>query len=492
MKIWIGGSSGLAQTYFNTFVMNTTTKSKQNENNTGTRMDLGQDDDSEDDDDESWILLGYERTPPRWIIQLQQKKKNKFHYIFCDLYQIQNNDIHRVMDTIRSVVHITHTNHNTDINNINSILIGIRPPLVTYRTNEAALRYNNAVVDGLYTLLQSIFQQYSTTIRLVVHISSIAAIDHIATQHLRSTAATTTRTATNTTTTTTTTTTDPSYTELQYPYDRFKRQCEMMMEQLVQDINHNKHINNNNNNNNSTRDTGSIVHSNHDHHHNTYHPTTTTLVQYTSLRLGAIFSDSPDCIQCTALFLQFLFRGPYLPTHIDCNSSYNVSQFLHEILQRVSSPLPSSSSTTTITPSVLRPIYYYTRCVSQYPYPIPYGEFLLSYQKAAFRSRRGSSILSRVVGWIPLFIPHVLVEYGVVRLLHGLTTFLQRLHRYSSTSRIGIPFLPPYLESIDYLLQVTLNEHTFDMKETIQDFPNLLHLEETMEECFRRRRQRRP
>jgi hypothetical protein len=141
---------------------------------------------------------------------------------------------------------------------------------------------------------------------------------------------------------------------------------------------------------------------------------------------------------------------------------------------------------------LLRPVYYYTRCVSQYPYPVPYGEYLRSYQKAY-----------RIP--FPIIVPHILIEYGVVRWLHIITVFLQMLHKYLQTAtNTAIPILfrpflhylvqlvlPPYLESIDYLLQVTLNEHTFDVKETIQDFPNLLHVEETMEECFRRRRRRR-
>jgi hypothetical protein len=438
MKLWIGGSSGLAQTYFNTFV----TEKKR--------------DTDADNDDESWILLGCEPTPPRWIIQLQQQQQQQnYHYIYCDLYKMDDREMQRVMDGIKmavvksSTIATSDKSNKNDSTSINSILVGIRPPLVTYRTNEAALRYNNSVVDGLYMLLQQLFQQYSKSMRLVLHISSIAAIDHIATQHLRSIAPTSSGSSTSSgsnsasldsaTTKTTKVITDPSYTELRYPYDRFKRQCEMMIEQLVEDVNHNNN----------------------------------QKIQCSSLRLGAIFSDTPNCIQCTALLLQFLFCGPYLPTHIDCNSSYNVSQLIHEIFA-------STSSSTSTNVRTLRPIYYYTRCVSQYPYPVPYGEYLISYQKAY----RSSSI---IYWWTPLLIPHVLIEYGVVRLLHAVTVFLQMLHyQYRTTI---FPYLPPYIESIDYLLQVTLNEHTFDMKETIKDFPSILHLEETMEECFRRRRQ---
>ncbi len=389
MKIWIGGSSGLAQTHFNTFPIT--------------------------DEDESWILIGCERTPPKWILPLNPQK---YHYIHCDLTQFidESPEQPRVMDAIRAVLKSSVASPSRSStegkDTINSILVGIRPPLVTYRTNEEALRYNNSVEDGLYLLLQNLLATFSNTLRVVLHISSIAAVNHIAPQHLRSI-----------------TKPDPSYTELQHPYDRFKRQCEVIIEKLVRSQNKSN-------------------------------------IQYTSIRLGAIFSDTSRCIQCTSLMIQLSCLGPYLPTHIDCNSSYNVSQLLHEILL--------SSSTIK-----LRPIYYYTRCVSQYPYPVPYGEYLLSYKKAYF----GTPLIS---WFVPILIPSRLIEYGVVRLLHIITSLLQMLHSYCRN--VAIPFVPPYLESIDYLLQVTLNEHTFDMKETIQDFPNIIQCEESMEECFRRRR----
>jgi hypothetical protein len=51
-----------------------------------------------------------------------------------------------------------------------------------------------------------------------------------------------------------------------------------------------------------------------------------------------------------------------------------------------------------------------------------------------------------------------------------------------------LPWNLPFMESLDYLLQVTIHEHTFDMKETIEHFPELLQLEETMLACFQRRR----
>jgi hypothetical protein len=48
----------------------------------------------------------------------------------------------------------------------------------------------------------------------------------------------------------------------------------------------------------------------------------------------------------------------------------------------------------------------------------------------------------------------------------------------------------PYVASIDYLLQVTVHEHSFDMTAIATDFPQLAQYEETIYECFRRRRRR--
>ena len=504
MKLWIGGSSGLAQTYFNTFAKRGTVISgRRNHHRQRGRAGVGgpNRDDEAAEDDESWILLGCERTLPDWILQLQQQQQDpghcNYHYIYCDFHQLEDSDLQRVWDDIHLTVRRSSSHsHSTTID---SVVIGIRPPLVTYRTNSDAFRYNNSVVDGLHRFLQSLLspppsllsQDAATTnIRLVVHISSIAAIDHIATQHLRSIRRNsngardvTTPTKNNPNNSNNSNRVqkpqpqqpqpdDPSYTELQYPYDRFKRQCEMMIEQLVQEINRNNH---------------NINQNHHDDHHT---------ILYTSLRLGAIFSDSPHCIQCSALWLQYLFGGPYLSTPIDCNSSYNVSQLIHEILLSFAPVTTSTTAATTTTSNTtttiksLRPVYYYTRCVSQYPYPVPYGEHFLSY-----RNVHGTPIGSSI---LPILVPQILIEYGVVRLLHVITLFLQWVQShcrrmtmwFSSLSSSSSPWsmVPPYLESMDYLLQVTVREHTFDMTETIADFPNVLRVEETVDECFRRRR----
>ena len=106
----------------------------------------------------------------------------------------------------------------------------------------------------------------------------------------------------------------------------------------------------------------------------------------------------------------------------------------------------------------LRPVYYYTRPLL-YPDPVPYGQYLVDY-------RKGNNI--RCFIWIPLFV----VEF-VLWLVHSLA-FL-------------FPWVP-YLESIDYLLQVSANVASFDNAAVRKDFPGLASQEETIVTCFERRR----
>jgi hypothetical protein len=369
MRLWIGGSSGLTRTYLNAFPT------------------------------ESWILLGRESTAPSWMYPSQ-------HYIRCDLVELNDQPSGTVTKDFSTLPHVLKEIHNclvvTNSTSIHEIVIGIRPFLVSYRSHESAQFYNDKLLTGLKILLQALISQYP--IYLMVNISSIAAVDHIPMQRLRSVDEM-----------------DPSSQSLRYPYDRFKRGCEELLEQLV---------------NSPAASIGS------------------SRVQYTNLRLG---------IQCSALALQ-CYTGPYLCTPIDCNSSRNVSQLLHLILLQFNhDTIPCNSY-----PLRLRPVYYYTRCISQYPKPVPYGEFFLAYRNVYGLAK------------LPVLLPYVLVKYGVVMVFHFWTILLR--------SMLPSYIMPPFLESIDYLLQVTVHEHTFDMNETLQDFPMIVHLEETMEDCFRRRR----
>jgi hypothetical protein len=369
MRFWIGGSSGLTRTYLNTFPT------------------------------EPWILLGRESAAPSWMYPSQQ-------YIRCDLVELYDGS----MALSQVLKEIDLCLENAGDCEIHEIVIGVRPSLVSRRSHESAQIYNEKMLHSLKILLQSIILLYP--VHLMLHISSIAAVDHIPQQRLRSVNEP-----------------DPTSHTLRYPYDRFKRGCEELVEDLAR--------------------------------------STETLrrkrIQYTNVRLGAIFSDGPSCIQCTSLVLQCT-TGPYLSTPIDCNSSRNVSHLFHLILSRFNHDAKSFKSS----PQRLRPVYYYTRCISQYPKPVPYGEFFLAYRKAYG------------LAWLPILLPLLVVKYGVVTVCHIWTELLR--------STLPSYLMPPFLESIDYLLQVTLHEHTFDMKETVQDFPAIVQLEETMEDCFRRRR----
>jgi hypothetical protein len=439
-RLWIGGSSGLAQTYHAAY------PSDNDDNGSGKY---------------SWICLGGEPEAPAWMKRRTLPRHNvppPLNYVACNLLQVATAEpmvssscsnhlqstsssslLSRVfceMDTIMAcrVVDKPDSVSNDDQSTatmgeplslaLDQIVIGIRPPLITHRSNGAAHRHGLALLEGLRRLLSALIARYGPP-TLLLHISSIAAVHHILPQVQRSV-----RQA------------DPPSTALVQPYDCFKRACEELVESLA------------------TTTTAS---------------SSTTKVHWTNVRLGAIFSDSPTCIQCSALALQCYTGGPYLPTRIDCNSSRNASHLIHLILLKYSSSRTIGTTTTTV--PLLLPVYYYTRCVSQYPQPVPYGEFLVAYHAA---NHGGAQSVMGDAGWCRRYpwLPHWLVLYGFVIPFHWCTMLVAKL----------LPWNLPFMESLDYLLQVTIHEHTFDMKETIEHFPELLQLEETMLACFQRRR----
>lgn len=177
-------------------------------------------------------------------------------------------------------------------------------------------------------------------------------------------------------------------------------------------------------------------------------------IQFTNIRSGAIFSaDDPGCIQCQALALQ-AYNGPLLPQRIDCNSSRNVASLVYLILQGTRQQHQN--------PLKLRSVYYYTRPLHIHQ-PVPYGYFLQAYRQAY------------QIHWY-INLPVWIIQ-GFVACFHGITNLLG--------------FYVPYLESVDYLLQVTCNEHSFDMTAVQTDFPQLSILEETIKGCFQRRKNAR-
>lgn len=318
-RLWLGGSSGLARTYLNAF-------------------------------DEEWILVGHEAIAPAWM-------PSNCQYTQCDL-------LHTPPSTFWKQV--------PQPQDLDVIVVGIRPPLVTSQTHAQALDLHRRLVDGLRAWLAGV----PSKCRLL-HISSIAAIGHLAGQvQVKETDP------------------EPSLRSLESePYDWFKKACE-------------------------------------------------DLLPATSLRLGAIFSDAPTCIQCSALALQANV-GLLLPHRIDCNSAWNVAQLIHAML---ASKTPWKS------------VYYYTRPL-RLGGPVPYGDYLVAYRQAYGIPDRGYVEL-------PLWFVQ-----GFVALVHFVA-------RYFGT-------VLPFVASIDYLLQVSTKEHSFDLSRVSHDFD---FPEESLTTCFRRRR----
>ena len=332
-RIWIGGTSGLARTYFNAF---------QNSNDGRHTQQL-------DDSDEPWLVTGHQPQPPAWMAHFPG-----LHYYPLDFVRpsCDNNNNDKAASFQRQAL-LRQCNH------VQQVVISIRPPLVDRQTFAQAATLHNQMITGLSDFLQQLIEVTTrASFNLhILHVSSIAAIDHVQLQYLRSEASVK----------------DPSSDSLYHPYDRFKRRCEEVLQDMVE------------------------AHS---------------ALRLTNVRLGAIFSDDPRCIQCHALALQARV-GCYLRTRIDCNSARNVAVLLHCML--MSTHVPAQRLRT----------FYYTRPLS-WPGPVPYGLYLQAY-------RRAHDI------WVYVWIPVLLVQW-VVAWVHYVA---QRYPHW------------PFVQSVDYLLQVT-------------------------------------
>jgi hypothetical protein len=73
--------------------------------------------------------------------------------------------------------------------------------------------------------------------------------------------------------------------------------------------------------------------------------------------------------------------------------------------------------------------------------------------------------------WFYVWIPVWMVR-AFVKAVHWITSWFPLL----------------YLESVDYLLQVSYREHSFDCSDFVQDFPEIVNQEETIESCFWRQK----
>lgn len=162
------------------------------------------------------------------------------------------------------------------------------------------------------------------------------------------------------------------------------------------------------------------------------------------LRLSAIFSNEPQCIQVRALALQ-AHAGAYLPVLLDANSSRNVCTALRLLLERLEAEAAS-----------VRRLYYYTRPRGP---AVPYGEHLVAY--------RAAHATSPAV-WLPYLAVAMLVALWHAAVRH---TPLGRLAG---------------ARSVDYLLQVSSRDHTFDNGRIHRDFPSLAASEESLVRAFRR------
>lgn len=327
--LWIGGTSSLTRTYINAY------------------------------GHEGLVLTGIEVQPPAWV-----PKGVPYHSL--DFRKPVQDDASALFE------------------NISSIIVGLRAPLVTGSGDHERL------LVGLESVLQAAAAQKeeATTIRYVIHISSVAVVNHLQTQ-----------VGVNEATPT------PPLESYQGSYDRFKRLSEDLID---------------------ASGLKNVVH----------------------LRVSAIFSDSYNCIQCGALSLQSRLCPSTMPLRIDCNSGRNVATAIRLLQQGADRE------------EKLAPVYYYTRPLKESVYS--YGDYLQFYIQAYDYPYR-------------IMIPFVLVTYFTM-LLNWLV-WRTGLHRISGTA-----------VSIDYLLQVAFREHTFDCSLFQRDFPEITNQEETIFECFVRRR----
>ena len=164
--------------------------------------------------------------------------------------------------------------------------------------------------------------------------------------------------------------------------------------------------------------------------------------------------------------------GCYVSHPIDCNSSLNVSRAIHVMIKRALDLPTAATSKQTGNhqqqhQQPLKSLYYYTRPLSLLKEPLPYGEYLLYY-------RRAYEITSLSSIWLPMFL---------------MSTFVTIIHWIAHTIKRRCRIWIPYLDSINYLLQVSIREHSFDNTRFATDFGSYFQ-EESILECFQRIRKR--
>lgn len=176
------------------------------------------------------------------------------------------------------------------------------------------------------------------------------------------------------------------------------------------------------------------------------------------LRIGGIFSNGPNCIQCGALAMQSVL-GCYSPTKIDFNSSKNVCAAIGLLLGRLREQGERGGrGRRKVVGGGLHPVYYYTRATAV---PVPYGELLACYRQA-------HGIWYGV--WLPVWLCNGFI--AGFRWLAWLASWVATVN---------------LLVSLDYLLTVGVTTHTFDNTRFRADFPEIAEHEESILAAFERR-----
>ena len=385
------------------------------------------------DEEEEWqhhqfLLSGVEESPPAWLLQKWKSSSMIAGYVQCDLTTVTG------QEQSTKLLKDCHSKFGEG-KVITRIILGVRPVLLApYDQKE----YSNAMLRGIQTLLECVSTTRtkafgdgdgaSADIKFVLHISSVAAVDHMKEQSFVSEE-------------------DedrdilPPISDYQASYDIFKRQSEDIVSSICKKAN----------------------------------------IHYCHLRLSAIFSDDPKCIQCSALQLQCRI-GSFLPNPIDCNSSRNVSRAILAILDE-SAAMDNADgwedkndvrerdtrngyhSTTREKTTKVRTLYYYTRPL-HLKQPVPYGYYLQEYRKAYQLQHSSIWIPAWVVTWFVIAFHWILSSFGLLK------------------------NIIPYLNSADYLLQVSSREHSFDNSKFSNDFRHHLvdNKEESIYGCFIRRK----
>jgi hypothetical protein len=245
--LWIGGTSSLARTFFVNYHSLQQQQQQQKEN----QKNQQQNETTAASTTTTWILTGLEQHPPKWLTDCQQSISIQYNSLDLTIQQ-----------QVRDFIH----HDNVIPNGVTKIVISIRPLLFDkyiYNTDTP-----DKMVDGLALLLNELASPPTSKLQYILHMSSVAAADHLRTQS----------------DVTEYDVIDPPISEYKAPYDIFKRQCEDVITKVCNDS-----------------------------------------IRCCHLRLSAIFSDDSKCIQCNALQLQSRI-GTYLQLPIDCNSSLNVSR----------------------------------------------------------------------------------------------------------------------------------------------------------------------